>query len=179
MNIATYRLMGVALGPQPPPLDVISVIISIDKLHSCALEPSSPAMHVLIRDKATAGRPFSLCNATKLEVILQPHEPRLESGRRSEPHHPSEGFNCSVQGVTSVSWCKHEASYLLSSGKDGKVMLWDAPQGRALGSFNAGLPGESAHEVKWSPYSPGLFAIATLGGPEGHGKVREGLLPAA
>ena len=88
-------------------------------------------------------------------------------------------MGCSVQGVTSVSWCKHEASYLLSSGKDGKVMLWDAPQGRALGSFNAGLPGVSAHEVKWSPYSPGLFAIATLGGPEGHGKVREGLLPAA
>ena len=81
-----------------------------------------------------------------------------------------------MQGVTSVSWCKHEASYLLSSGKDGKVMLWDAPQGRALGSFNAGPPGEYAHEVTWSPYSPGLFAIATLGGPEGHGKV--GSLPA-
>ncbi len=84
-----------------------------------------------------------------------------------------------MQGVTSVSWCKHEASYLLSSDKDGKVMLWDAPQGRALGSFNAGLPGQSAHEVKWSPYSPGLFAITTLGGPEGHGKVCEGFLPSA
>ena len=76
-----------------------------------------------------------------------------------------------VQGVTSVSWCKHEASYLLSSGKDGKVMLWDAPQGRALGSFNAGLPGEFAQQVRWSPYNPGLFAIATSGGPDGHGKV--------
>ena len=78
-----------------------------------------------------------------------------------------------MQGVTSVSWCKHEASYLLSSGKDGKIMLWDAPQGRALGSFNAGPPGEYAQEVTWSPFSPGLFAIATLGGPEGHGKVRK------
>ena len=173
--------MGLALGPQLPSLDVEIVIRSTDKLHSCAYEHRSPAMHVLIRDKSAAGRPVSLCNVVKLEVILQPHKPRLESGRRSEPDLPSESLKCmgcSVQGVTSVSWCKHEASYLLSSGKDGKVMLWDAPQGRALGSFNAGLPGESAHEVKWSPYSPGLFAIATFGGPEGHGKVREGLLPA-
>ena len=71
----------------------------------------------------------------------------------------------------SVSWCKHEASYLLSSGKDGKVILWDAPQGRALGSFSAGPPGVTAHQVRWSPASPGLFAIATMGGPDGHGKV--------
>lgn len=76
-----------------------------------------------------------------------------------------------LQGVMSVSWCKHEASYLLSSGKDGKVILWDAPQGRALGAFSAGPPGVTAHQVRWSPASPGLFAIATMGGPDGHGKV--------
>ena len=76
-----------------------------------------------------------------------------------------------LQGVMSVSWCKHEASYLLSSGKDGKVILWDAPQGRALGAFSVGLPGVTAHQVRWSPASPGLFAIATMGGPDGHGKV--------
>lgn len=76
-----------------------------------------------------------------------------------------------AQGVTSVSWCKHEASYLLSSGKDSRIMLWDGPQGRVLGSFSAGATSEFAHEVRWSPYSPGLFAIATLGGPDGHGKV--------
>ena len=92
------------------------------------------------------------------------------------PYVPRTGHD--MQGVTSVSWCKHEASYLLSSGKDGKIMLWDAPQGRALGSFNAGSPGEYAHEVTWSPFSPGLFAIATLGGPEGQGKVGNPASPA-
>lgn len=76
-----------------------------------------------------------------------------------------------LQGVMSVSWCKHEAAFLLSSGKDGRVILWDAPQGRALGSFAAGPPGACAHQVRWSPASPGLFAIATMGGQDGHGKV--------
>ena len=81
MNITTCRLMGLALGAQLPPVDINSVIIDIDRLHSCALEHSSPGMQLLIREKATAGKPISLCNLMELEVILQPHEPRLRSGR--------------------------------------------------------------------------------------------------
>ena len=76
-----------------------------------------------------------------------------------------------MQGVTSISWCRQEPNYLLSSSKDGKIMLWNASQGTVLGSFTIGPPGKYAHEVTWSPYSPDLFAVATLGGPEGQNKV--------
>ena len=118
------------------------------------------------------------------EPMLHAYVPWIVLSRRPMylmPEQPLKALGamkvCHMQGVTSLSWCRHEPSYLLSSSKDGKIMLWNASQGTFLGSFTAGPPGEYAHEVMWSPYHPGLFAVATLGGPEGQNKV--GMLQAS
>lgn len=83
-------------------------------------------------------------------------------------------FRC-VQGVVAASWCVQDPALLLSSGKDGRTILWDvssyqnAPIGQPLGEFSTGSAfSEYVHDVAWSPTNPGLFAAASLGGGENH-----------
>ena len=81
-----------------------------------------------------------------------------------------------VQGVMSARWCTQDPGMLLSSGKDGRTILWDVsmqqnlPLGQPLGEFSAGF-GEYVHDLAWSPSNPGVFATASLGGGENHNGV--------
>lgn len=76
----------------------------------------------------------------------------------------------------SASWCTQDPGMLLSSGKDGRTILWDVsmqqnlPLGQPLGEFSAGF-GEYVHDLAWSPSNPGVFAAASLGGGENHSGV--------
>lgn len=58
-------------------------------------------------------------------------------------------FDVPKQGVVSASWCSHDPALLLSSGKDGRTILWDASIGAVLGEHAAGF-GEYAHQVGFS-----------------------------
>ncbi|BDA47328.1 Protein transport protein sec31 [Coccomyxa sp. Obi] len=77
------------------------------------------------------------------------------------------------KGVVTASWCTQDPGMLLSSGKDGRTILWDVspqqdlPLGQPIGEFSAGL-GEYVHDLAWSPSNPGVFAAASLGGGENH-----------
>lgn len=68
------------------------------------------------------------------------------------------------KGVLGMSWCPQDASFLLTSGKDNRVLVWDVPSGQIYRE----LPSGSANwrfDVQWAPGNlPGVFAGATFEG---------------
>lgn len=69
-----------------------------------------------------------------------------------------------AKGVLGLSWCPQDASFLLTSGKDNRCIVWDVPSGQ----IHSELPPTSANwrfDVQWAPgKQPGLFAGATFEG---------------
>ena len=82
---------------------------------------------------------------------------------------PTTLLNAHAQGVLSLSWCPHDTSMLLSSGKDGKAFLWDMTSGQELGS--ATMSDSWAHDIAWAPSIPGAFAVSSAGAEGTAGKV--------
>ncbi|KAK9829183.1 hypothetical protein WJX72_004364 [[Myrmecia] bisecta] len=68
------------------------------------------------------------------------------------------------KGVLGMAWSVHDPTLLLSTGKDGRTLLWDVPSSEVLGEISGS---ESCFNVAWSPTNPGVFATASYGG-EGH-----------
>lgn len=66
-----------------------------------------------------------------------------------------------IQGVLSLSWSLQDTSLLLSSGRDGRTLLWDVPTGSVSGELQA--PQGFVTEVAWCPTVPGVFATASFG----------------
>jgi len=68
-----------------------------------------------------------------------------------------------TKGVLSLDWSPHDASMLLSSGKDNRIILWDLPSGKPNKNMYAGPNWK--FEVQWSnSKQPGVFAGATFEG---------------
>lgn len=77
-----------------------------------------------------------------------------------------------AQGVYGVAWSAADPALLLSTGKDGRTLLWDAAdeRGDPLGELRA--PGGWAFDVLWAPAHPGVFALSSFGGSGQGGKAR-------
>lgn len=60
-----------------------------------------------------------------------------------------------ARGVTDVAWCAQEPHVLVSSGKDQRTIVWDAPSGDQLGCLTPSEAG-AAIQVRWSLWTPGL-----------------------
>eukprot|EP00884_Botryococcus_braunii_P015132 jgi/Botrbrau1/2361/Bobra.39_1s0045.1 len=65
------------------------------------------------------------------------------------------------KGVLSLSWSLHDTSLLLSSGRDGRTLLWDVPSGSVSGEIQTSQG--FVVEVAWCPTVPGVFASASFG----------------
>lgn len=73
-----------------------------------------------------------------------------------------------------VAWSAADPALLLSTGKDGRTLLWDALAGderaEPLGELRA--PGGWAFDVQWAPAHPGVFALPSFSGSGQGGKAR-------
>jgi hypothetical protein len=95
---------------------------------------------------------------------------RPAAPRRARGAHPARA----AQGVYGVAWSAADPALLLSTGKDGRTLLWDAAaadeRGDPLGELRA--PGGWAFDVLWAPAHPGVFALSSFGGSGQGGKAR-------
>lgn len=67
------------------------------------------------------------------------------------------------KGVLAVSWCPQDASYILSSGKDNRVIVWDVAAGQPLQELPQGHNWK--FDVQWAPgKQAGVFGGATFEG---------------
>ena len=73
-----------------------------------------------------------------------------------------------------VAWSAADPALLLSTGKDGRTLLWDAlaadERSDPLGELRP--PGGWAFDVQWAPSHPGVFALSSFGGSGQGGKAR-------
>ena len=78
-----------------------------------------------------------------------------------------------AQGVYGVAWSAADPALLLSTGKDGRTLLWDAlaadERADPLGELRA--PGGWAFDVQWAPSHPGVFVLPSFSGSGQGGKV--------
>ena len=91
---------------------------------------------------------------------------------RSSPHTPQRTGDLysldnlllpCLQGVLSIGWCPHDPSLLISTGRDGRALLWDVNSGEVLSELPTAGQGDVAFETKWSPLMPGVFSCSTTG----------------
>lgn len=73
-----------------------------------------------------------------------------------------------------MAWSAADPALLLSTGKDGRTLLWDAlgadERADPLGELRA--PGGWAFDVQWAPSHPGVFALPSFSGSAQGGKAR-------
>lgn len=65
--------------------------------------------------------------------------------------------------MLSIGWCPHDPSLLISTGRDGRALLWDVNSGEVLSELPSAGQGDLAFETKWSPLMPGVFSCSTTG----------------
>ncbi|KAK4050426.1 protein transport protein S31 [Microbotryomycetes sp. JL201] len=66
------------------------------------------------------------------------------------------------KGVLSLSWCTQDSDLLLSSGKDGRTIAWNASSGEMVAEV---LPHSNwAFDAQWCPKNPSVIATAGLDG---------------
>lgn len=66
------------------------------------------------------------------------------------------------KGVLGMSWCPHDSSLLLSSGKDNRTICWEVTAADSLCELP---PGSNWNfDVQWCPTIPGVFSTASFDG---------------
>jgi len=82
------------------------------------------------------------------------------------------------KGVLAVSWCPQDASLLLSSGKDNRVIVWDGPTGQPHSEMPPVVNWK--FDVQWAPgKAAGVFGGATFEGKVTLDKLASCQAPAA
>lgn len=66
------------------------------------------------------------------------------------------------KGVLSIDWCNKDATFLLSSGKDNKTLLWDPLTGEKLGDYP--VTSNWNFQTSFNPSYPDIFASASFDG---------------
>lgn len=66
------------------------------------------------------------------------------------------------KGVLSVDWCKHDASLLISSGKDNSTVLWNPLTAEKLAEYPT--TANWAFQTRFAPACPDIFATASFDG---------------
>lgn len=66
------------------------------------------------------------------------------------------------KGVLSIDWCKQDSSFLLSSGKDNKTLLWNPLTGEKLGDYP--VTSNWNFQTSFNPNIPDIFASASFDG---------------
>jgi protein transport protein SEC31 len=75
---------------------------------------------------------------------------------RSSTTHPLATLKGHDQGLLSVSWCPFDSSFLLSTGKDGRTLLWDLHNAQPIYELPAGLPEAGAADGVYGGYGGSL-----------------------
>lgn len=60
-----------------------------------------------------------------------------------------------------MSWCTHDPTLLLSSGKDNRTLCWDVHNGTIVTDTSSG---QWNFDVQWSLRTPGVFSTSSFDG---------------
>ncbi|KIY66197.1 hypothetical protein CYLTODRAFT_491663 [Cylindrobasidium torrendii FP15055 ss-10] len=94
-------------------------------------------------------------NATKVATACEDDAtPVVQLWDLRHARAPEQVYSHHTLGVRSLSWNAHDSTFLLSSGKEGRAVCFNATSGETLGE----VIGQGV--VSWSPSQPGLAAFA-------------------
>lgn len=65
-----------------------------------------------------------------------------------------------TKGILDMSWCRHDADLLVSSGKDGQTLCWNTRWGTMVS--RVAMDTKWSFCVDWCPRQPHLLAYANL-----------------
>ncbi|OGE51451.1 hypothetical protein PENARI_c013G03086 [Penicillium arizonense] len=102
-------------------------------------------------------KPTKLITSTPLES-----DPYLYVWDLRNSHAPERTLKGHESGVLSLSWCDHDPSLLLSSGKDNRNICWNPQTGQAYGEFP--VVTNWTFQTRWNPHNPNFFATASFDG---------------
>lgn len=81
-----------------------------------------------------------------------------------------------LQGISGLSWCPQDPSLLMSSGKDGRTVVWDVNAADIVcettshgGGFN--------FDVQWCPTTAGVFSTASFEGKVAVNNIHDCTIP--
>jgi len=94
---------------------------------------------------------------------------------RSSTTHPLATLKGHDQGLLSVSWCPFDSSFLLSTGRDNRTLLWDLhhatpiyelpssiPEADATGYGGYGASQQRRYNATWSPLLPAVVGTSSF-----------------
>ena len=70
------------------------------------------------------------------------------------------------RGVLSLAWCRQDSDLLLSSGKDNKILCWNANSTQQGGEVVCELSSSNqfCFDVSWCPRNPGVISSSSFDG---------------
>ena len=72
---------------------------------------------------------------------------------------PVATFTGHNQAIWSTSWCPHDPSYLLSTGKENRAICWNVSDSSIVDDIS--LRSEWNSSIQWNPTVPGLFSVTS------------------
>lgn len=102
-------------------------------------------------------------NATRLATAIDDNRnPIILTWDLRQPTVPQNILTGHQKAALSLSWCPEDPTFLLSSGKDGRAMVWNVETGESLGSFPRS--GNWYTKSSWCPSNSNRVAVASLEG---------------
>ncbi|WBW70747.1 COPII-coated vesicle component Sec31 [Schizosaccharomyces osmophilus] len=102
-------------------------------------------------------------NATRLVTAIDDNRnPIILTWDLRYPTAPQNVLTGHQKAALSLSWCPHDPRFLLSSGKDGRAIVWDVDTGESLGNFPRS--GNWYTKGTWCPSNSNRVATSSLDG---------------
>ncbi|EPY49259.1 COPII-coated vesicle component Sec31 [Schizosaccharomyces cryophilus OY26] len=102
-------------------------------------------------------------NATRLVTAIDDNRnPIILTWDLRYPTTPQNVLTGHQKAALSLSWCPQDPRFLLSSGKDGRAIVWDVDSGESLGNFPRS--GNWYTKGSWCPSNSNRVATASLDG---------------
>jgi protein transport protein SEC31 len=158
-------ITGLNWNPQAP--YILATISQTGKVSVWDLRSKRVAVQFADR-RITSARAISWNPNNPMQLITGSEDdssPVIQVWNIRHTQMPTSTLQGHAQGIWSTSWCPHDTSYLLSTGKENRALCWNVDDGSLLHQVE--LRSEWNSEIQWSPQVPALFSVSSYQGQIG------------